>query len=424
MRVVGQKFATFGKSSTSPVVPPLVHEPVVATVRSRMERSRSSVCRFALLGVLCLAGGLLLGRWWPAVPHEHVWTGPPPTRQVVTQVPSFADVVQKIGPGVVTVRARLPQPEANDKLANNPVSAAKDTRNPLTSQSAFAAEAGLRTGSGFVVNTRGLCVTSRHVIAGAVSIEVILPTLPSCRADLVGEDGATDLALLRLVDPPAGLQALELGNSEQLRAGDWIVAVGNPFGFSQTVTAGVVSFVGRHLPHTDLRVTNDFLQISVPVNPGSSGCPVVNLHGEVVGVMTQAATNAQGISFAVPSRTLKWALEEMEKQPDGRVRRGYLGIEFASHMCVDRKGAACEGALIVSVVEGEPAHRAGLRRGDVVLSVDGQKIADAKNLHECIVRGDPGSRIAVELLRDGRVLDPIVAVLGEVGGPKTVTSAN
>jgi serine protease Do len=389
-----------------------------------MERSRTSACRFALLGVGCLAAGLALGRLLPSTPSEPVWTGPPPTRQVVAQVTSFADVVQKIGPGVVTVRARLPQPDANEKTPANPVASAKDARNPLTSQSAFAAEAGLRTGSGFVVNARGLCVTSRHVIAGAMSIDVILPVGRSCRAELVGEDGATDIALLRLVDPPAGLHALELGSSEQLRAGDWIVAVGNPFGFSQTVTAGVVSFVGRHLPHTDLRVTNDFLQISVPVNPGSSGCPVVNLQGEVVGVMTQAATNAQGISFAVPSRTLKWTLEEMERQPDGRVRRGYLGIEFASHTGVDAKGTACEGALIVAVVEGEPAHRAGLRRGDVVLRVDGQKIVDAKNLHECIVRGDPGSRIAVELLRDGRVHDPIVAVLGEVGGPKTVPSAN
>jgi serine protease Do len=389
-----------------------------------MERSRTSVCRFALLGAGCLVAGLTLGRWWPASPREPVWTGPPPTRQIVTQMPSFADVVQKIGPGVVTVRARLPQPDANDKNTSNPVPQAKESRNPLTSQSAFAAEAGLRTGSGFVVNTRGLCVTSRHVIAGAVAIEVILPANVSCRAELVGEDGATDIALLRLVEPPPALQALELGSSEQLRAGDWIVAVGNPFGFSQTVTAGVVSFVGRHLPHNDLRVTNDFLQISVPVNPGSSGCPVVNLHGEVIGVMTQAATNAQGISFAVPSRTLKWALEEMERQPDGRVRRGYLGIEFASHTCVDAKGTACEGALIVAVIEGEPAFRAGLRRGDVVLAVDGQRITDAKNLHECIVRGDPGSRIALELLRDGRVHDPIVAVLGEVGAPKTVTSAN
>ena len=276
----------------------------------------------------------------------------------------------------------------------------------------------MRNGSGFVVHERGLVVTSRHVVMSAIGIDVVLPKHGAVRAELVGEDPAADLALLRLAEVPAGLHALPIGDSHELRAGDWIVAVGNPFGFAQTVTAGVVSFVGRHLPHSDLGVTNDYLQFSAPVNPGSSGGPVLDLAGRVVGVTTQAALAAQGISFAVPSATLQWALEAMEKQPDGRVRRGYLGIEFASRAGTDDTGAPCEGAVIVRVAAGEPAERAGLRRGDVVLRIDGERIADAQGLHENIVRRDPGTRIALALLRDGQIHDPIEAVRGEGGGPK------
>jgi serine protease Do len=295
---------------------------------------------------------------------------------------------------------------------------------PGTGAPVVRSEGGYRNGSGFLVHERGLVVTSRHVVAGAEAVEVLVPGHAPLRADLVGEDAATDLALVRLRTPPPGLPVLAFGNSEELRAGDWIVAVGNPFGLSQTVTAGVVSFVGRHLQHSDFAVTNDFLQFSAPVNPGSSGCPVLDLHGRVVGVTTQAAVSAQGISFAVPSRTVKWALDAMERSRDGRVRRGYLGIEFASRSDLDERGQRCAGAVIVRVADGQPAHRAGMRAGDVVLRIDGQAVADATVLHEHIVRGEPGSKIALQLLREGRVQDPIEAVLGEIGGPKTTQLAN
>lgn len=280
-----------------------------------------------------------------------------------------------------------------------------------------------RSGSGFVIESGGLIVTSRHVVVSASAIEVLVPGRGLFRGELVGEDRATDLALLRLLEVDEPLPTLTLGDSSALRAGDWIVALGNPYGFAQTVSAGIVSFVGRHLPHTDFGVTNDFLQVSAPVNPGSSGCPVVDLHGLVVGVTTQAAADAEGISFAVPSNTLKWTLAAMQRQPDGRVRRGYLGIEFASRAVRAARGATRPGALIVGVAEGEPAHRAGLRVGDIVLRVDGQPVADAKMLHERIVCAEPGTPIALQLLRDGMLQDPIVAVLGEVG-PRRGDSAN
>ncbi len=368
-----------------------------------------------LFGLSCISVGAAVGISWPRAAAP-MWTEAPPLRQPGV-LPSFADVVQQIGPGVVTVRALR-------------ASAAKDSTVAAVSEASglravHASGPGLRSGSGFVVRQEGLVVTSRHIVVDAIDIEVIVPQRGAFRAEVVGEDAATDVALLRLEGAPTDLLALPLGDGADLRAGDWIVAVGNPFGYAQTVTAGLVSFVGRHLSHTDLGVTNDFLQISAPVNPGSSGCPVLDLQGRVVGVTTQAPADAQGISFAVPSRTLKWSLEAMQKQPDGRVRRGYLGIEFSSHSTAggsserNAPNTPNDGALIVHVVEGQPAHRAGVRAGDVVLRVDGARIHDARALHECIVCTQPGTSISLQLLRDGLIEDSVVAVLSEVGARRT-----
>jgi serine protease Do len=380
-----------------------------------MEPVRRSFPRCAPIGVAALLAGVAVGWLLPRGEGPVFATDQPePTRGMMPA--TFANVVERAAPGVVTVRAQLrSQPE------DPPVTAASEGSN----RPVFAPQRGFRSGSGFIVNARGLVVTSRHVVLDSESIDVILQDHGRLRAELVGEDVATDLALLRLADAPKGLTALAIGNSEGLRPGDWIVAVGNPLDFTQTVTAGVVSFVGRHLPHSDFGVTNDFLQFSAPVNPGSSGCPVLDLSGCVVGVTTQAALDAQGISFAVPSRTLKWALDEMQRRPDGRVRRGYLGIEFATHAAADDDASAPgEGAVIVKVATGEPADRAGLKRGDVVLRVDSEPVTDARALHERIVRGDPGTSLKLHLLRNGIILDPIEAVLGEVGAPRSGTRSN
>lgn len=359
-----------------------------------------------LTGLGCVVVGVSLGRVLSVTPPAPRWPEPEPLRSAAV-LPSFAEVVQRVGPGVVTVRVQL-------------AAIAAATPAPAV---AHAPAAGVRSGSGFLVEQRGLVVTSLHVVDGARAIEVIVPAHGPFPGELVGEDRATDLALLRLVGAPAGLPALPLGNSRDLRAGDWIVAVGNPFGFAQTVTAGIVSFVGRHLPRSDQGGTHDYLQISAPVNPGSSGCPVVDLRGRVVGVTTQAPVDAQGISFAVPSRTLQWTLDAMQREPDGRVRRGYLGVQFTTRPGIGDDGAPRTGAVIVDVVEGQPAHRAGVRKGDVVLRVDGAPVVDAGTLHERIVCAAPGTAVALQVLRGGIVEDSIVAVLGEAG-PRRSDPAN
>ncbi len=366
--------------------------------------ARNSLRGSLLCGAACLALGLALGLTWPDAKPAPLWTEPGPQRSS-SALPSFAAVVRQIGPGVVTVRAVRPVPR--EATANTASGVADGMR------AVHAAGPRERSGSGFVVQAGGLCLTSRHVVVDAGSIEVSVPERGWFEAELIGEDLATDLALLRLIDAPDDLCALPLADGTDLEAGDWIVAVGNPLGFAQTVTAGIVSFVGRHLRHSDYAVTNDFLQISAPVNPGNSGCPVVDLHGRVVGVTTQAPIEGQGISFAVPGHSVKWALQQMQEVPDGRVRRGYLGIEFASVLGQDDDGNELHGAVIVQVVEGQPAHRAGVRPGDIVFGIDGKSVLDAKALHECIVRAQPGTEIALQVLRSGAVTDPIKAVLGE-----------
>jgi serine protease Do len=355
-------------------------------------------CTVVWIGGLCLLAGVGLGHV-SARGGPSVWSDPGPSPgqssgHAGPAVPgSFADVVERVGPAVVAVRAMVPAGDASGE----------------------AGEAGgtisVRGGSGFVLHRTGLVVTARHLTLRANRLFVEVPRRGRYDAELVGEDDVTDLAVLRLIGPLPDLPTLPLGRSEDLRAGDWIVAVGNPFGFTQTVTAGVVSFVGRHLRHYDLRVSSDFLQFSAPVNPGSSGCPVVDLEGRVVGVTTQAAEAAQGISFAIPSRTLKWVLDAMDRSEDGRVHRGHLGISFDSVTGADASGSPTGGAVVRRVAEGGAAQGAGLRPGDVVLHFDGQPIADAGELYERITRTAPGSEVELTVRRGDRVLEPLAVVL-------------
>jgi serine protease Do len=376
--------------------------------------ARNSPWVSVLAGLGCVALGTLLGVVWSGRQAAPIFVpAAPPAAQPAP--PSFADVAQRVADSVVTVRAL----RSDETTAAGPRAHTGDERavEEVAQPPTQGSRAGIRRGSGFVCSPRGLVLTSRHVVAGALDIDVVLADGKALHAEVVGEDAAADLALLRLADPPADLRAVPIAAGDELRAGDWIVAVGNPFGYAQTVTAGVVSFVGRHLQHSDFKVTNDFLQISAPVNPGSSGCPVFDLQGRVVGVTTQALADAQGISFAVPGHTVAWALAEMLRSPDGRVRRGYLGIEFAT--CTGNASGTLprRGAIITQVVEGQPAHRAGVRAGDVVVRVDDVPVPDAKTLHERIVCSRPGTALALHVLRGGQpdAEDSIVAVLGEVG---------
>ena len=326
------------------------------------------------------------------------WTDAPPLRRETT-IPSFAPIVRKVRDGVVGIHTLL----RNDALARRDDDLA-DT----------SASKGVVNGSGFVFNAEGLVVTNYHLVADYEEILVELPGFPPRPANLVGGDPVTDIAVLRIDDPPAGLTVLELGDSSVVEQGDWVLAVGNPFQYRHSVTVGVVSYTGRHIPEEGLLVSNQWLQFSAPVNPGSSGGPVLNMLGEVVGVTTATLGAGTGIAFAVPSKVLRWVIQRMET--DGIVERGFLGVRLAPIDQITGKflGLEGRGAMIRNVKPKTPAARAGLAGGDIVVGFNGRRVPDAYTLFDWISYARPGDEAMLEVMRNARNIAPIRVQLGHV----------
>lgn len=361
------------------------------------------------LGQLVLSGRETRAYREPAAEPREAPPGPSAAQAAPLGLPSFAPLVAKVKHGVVGIRNVLDVTAA-------PAEDGKDD----------GGTAGVVTGSGFVIHESGLVVTNQHVIAGHAQIVVEIPDAPPCEADVVGEDAITDLAVLRLRDFTGRLTVLPLADSRRVRQGDWVVTVGDPFEFRQTVSAGIVSYVGRHIPEEGTLVTNEYLQVSAPVYPGSSGGPVLDLEGNVIGITRRSLSGSPGISFAVPSKIVKWVLDQMERN-QGHVRRGFLGIKFQPWFgpTSERPGETREaGALVVRVVKDQPAHRAGIREGDVVVGWNGKPIDSAYELYDWISYAPPGSQTQVEVLRGDQRLAPIQVTLGEVAdsNPKTPTN--
>lgn len=282
---------------------------------------------------------------------------------------SLAPMLEAVGPSVVSVYAAGVQ---------------------IDDAGAFGAR-GRGTGSGFIIDEGGLVVTNNHVIEGATSIEVRLPDGRRFAADIVGTDPATDLALLRL-SGAEDLAAVAVGKSSELRVGDWVVAVGNPMGLQHSATVGIVSGKGRGSLGLYADSFIDFLQTDADIAPGSSGGPLFDLHGRVVGINT-AVGGAGGPGFAIPIDQARRVIKQLER--DGKVARGWLGA--ASTEGED----AADGATIGQVFEGTPAARAGLRPGDVVTAIEGERIHGFAELRGLVATTEPGKRLAFTVKRGG-----------------------
>jgi serine protease Do len=267
-------------------------------------------------------------------------------------------------------------------------------------------------GSGFVIGQDGDILTNNHVVApeelgGRVADEIVvqLDDKRQLRARVVARDPATDLALLK-IDAKA-LRAAELGDSDALEVGDWVVAIGEPYGLSSTVTAGIVSAKGRR--GDELGRLNqgywDFIQTDAAINPGNSGGPLLNMRGEVVGINTAINAKAQGLAFAVPINMAKRVIADLRRH--GRVQRGWLGLRPLNPRDVGLDLAG--GALIGTVVPGGPAHRAGLRRGDLVLKFDGVLVDDAERLRWLSANAGVGRAVKL-LVRRGDHDQEVVVV--------------
>jgi S1-C subfamily serine protease len=258
------------------------------------------------------------------------------------------------------------------------------------------------SGSGVIVSPDGLVLTNSHVVGGTSRIRATTADGQSLTAAVVGDDPDTDLALLR-VNESVTLPFAPLGDSRHLRRGQLVIAIGNPLGFESTVTAGVVSALGRSLRARTGRLIDDLIQTDAALNPGNSGGPLVSSRGEVVGVNTAIIMGAQGICFAIGANTAKFVLGELVRH--GRVRRAYIGIS-AAHTALPRRlrheaGVVQESAVVVAGVEpASPADRAGLVAGDMLLSLDGQAVTGADDLIRILTGEKIGGKVEIELLRE------------------------
>jgi serine protease Do len=254
-------------------------------------------------------------------------------------------------------------------------------------------------GSGVILSADGYILTNNHVVEGADQVTVTLEKEREYTARVVGHDPKTDLAVLK-IDTKESLPVAPLGDSDVLRVGDWVMAIGNPFGLDHTVTAGIVSAKGRVIGAGPY---DDFIQTDASINPGNSGGPLVNMRGEVIGINTAIAPQGQGIGFAIPVNIAKNLLPQL--MSTGKVTRGYLGIQMQTltpALVKALKLQERQGALVSEVVPGSPAAQAGMQPGDVLVSFDGKPVDSAHGLAGIVAATPIGKDAMVTVLRDGR----------------------
>lgn len=256
------------------------------------------------------------------------------------------------------------------------------------------------SGSGFVFTPDGFILTNSHVVHDASSIEITLPDGQRHTADKIGDDPDTDLAVVRITAP--NLIPAVLGDSQSIRVGQLVIAIGNPYGFQCTVTSGVISALGRSLRSKSGRLIDNVLQTDAALNPGNSGGPLITSQGEVIGVNTAVILPAQGICFAIGINTAKFVAGRLIK--DGEIRRGYIGVAGQNaplhrRLVRGHNLAVSTGIFVVSVEQNSPGQRAGLREGDFIVGFGDHPVADIDALHRILADYQPGSRLPLVVLR-------------------------
>jgi len=330
-----------------------------------------------LVAVLAALLGLLAGGSGNIPPE------PAKAEQIVHVGGSFADVIDHVNPAVVHVTVvENSAPPGRDGA---------DRESPRRGE-----------GSGFIVDPDGYILTNHHVVATPARIRVRLADKRELPAVLVGSDPNTDLALLK-VSAPKPLPVVPLGDSDKLRVGDWVFAIGNPYRLEHSVTAGVVSSKGRKIYDASF---DSYIQTDAAINPGNSGGPLVNTDGQAIGINSAVSTQGQGIGFAVPINVAREILDQLRSH--GRVTRGYLGIQL-QELDPDLQKLvgipAAQGAVVIDVVDGEPGEAAGLKRYDVITALSGQPIEDGDHLVRAVAAKAPGSTVTLTVFRGGKYVD-------------------
>ena len=323
-----------------------------------------------------------------------------------TMIPmNFTDLAQKDKPGVVNIRTvkivkgggRVFRHFFGKPFGDN--DKFKDFLEPFTGQDPQREFKQSSLGSGFIINREGYIVTNNHVVENADQIKVKLANEKEFDAKIVGRDPKTDLALIKIA-ASSDLVPLQMGDSDGLKVGTWVVAIGSPFGLEQTVTAGIVSAKGRILGSGPY---DDFIQTDASINPGNSGGPLLNMKGEVVGINTAIIASGQGIGFAIPINLADGIIAQLKAS--GEVTRGWLGVgiqdltpDLAEYYKVKNK----KGVLVTHVFEGDPADKGGIKANDIIIRIDGKLVPTARELSSTIAGIIVGKKIAILLIRDGK----------------------
>ena len=349
----------------------------------------------------------------PAAPAEQAVAARPATSapQLVSGLPDFTQLVDQVGPGVVNVETVI-GPRRSPRMAGGRPDADQMPEffrrffGPDFQMPDEAPDNGPRgrgMGSGFVISADGYVLTNHHVIDGAESVKVKLSDRREFDAKVVGSDEQYDVALLKI--DAKGLPTVRVGDSNTLKPGQWVVAIGSPFGLDHSVTAGIVSATGRSNPYAEQRYV-PFIQTDVAINQGNSGGPLLNTRGEVVGINSQifsASGGYMGISFAIPIDLAMSAVEQIKKS--GKVSRGQLGVVVQPIDALNAQGLGLpdsRGALVNQMVDDSAAAKAGVQLGDVIRSVNGTEVAASSDLPPLIGAMPPGSKVKLGILRDGK----------------------
>ena len=315
---------------------------------------------------------------------------------------SYADLVTRVSPAVVTIRSTERSRNAQQfPFMDDP--SLRDFFGDRMPQGQQAPQRVQGVGSGVIVNSEGYILTNHHVVDGALEIKVELTDNRTFTAKLVGSDAPSDLAVLKI--DARDLPTLQLGDSDKVRVGDFVLAVGNPLGIGQTVTSGIVSAKGRSTGLSDGSF-EDFLQTDAAINRGNSGGALVNTTGELIGINSQILSpsgGSIGIGFAIPSNMARTVMDQLMKT--GRVRRGMLGVTIQSinaDLASSLSLPAVRGAIVTSVQRGGPAERAGIQRGDVITAINKHPVIDNNSLRNLVASLGPGSTVEVTARRNGR----------------------
>lgn len=334
---------------------------------------------------------------------------------------SFADLADRLLPAVVNISTTqtLKNPERAPDIPQVPPGSPfedffKDFMERQGRNPDAAPRKATALGSGFIIDPAGLVVTNNHVIADADEITVILHDERAFKAKVVGKDTKADLALLKLENAPAKLPFITFGNSDEMRVGDWVIAIGNPFGLGGSVTAGIVSARARDI---NAGPYDDFLQTDAAINKGNSGGPLLNLKGEVIGINTaifSPSGGSIGIGFSIPSNLAKPIITDLQKY--GKTRRGWLGvrIQSVSDDLAENLGLKDQhGALVAQVSPGGPAAKAGIKPGDVITRFDGKDVSEMRRLPRIVAETAINKSVDVDLWRDGKQV-ALKATVGEL----------